>query len=221
MNGATGRKVSIKARALEGTETFGFASTGTRQVGFRVEGLSGGEGFTGEVFSWYGYFTDTSGKRTLESLKTAGWKDDDDGWRGFGNSTLPGLGSTEFELQLEEEEEEDAEGNPAGTYWRPTFINKIGVAMKEQMDAGTIKAFAAEMRAMFGGPPTAPAGRQRGAAAPTTAPSTTQQRGGAQQRGAAPQQRSPAGQSMGAQYPGAGFDADDPGPAGSDFEPKF
>lgn len=157
-----GKITRVKARALAGTEVFGFANTGTEQVGFRVEVIDGE--LAGQSYPWYGYFTDASGARTLEQLKTAGWADDDDGWRAFSEKHLPGLGTTEFELVLEEEAELDESGNETGTSIRPTFINKLGVAMKNQMDANQSRAFADRMRAQFGGP-RAPQGQRR--AAPT------------------------------------------------------
>jgi hypothetical protein len=171
------KKIRAKARAVEGSEIFGFTGTGKEQIGFRIQVLEGE--FEGESFSWYGFFTEASGQRTIDSLKYAGWNED---WNAFAQKRLPGLGSTEFELQLEEEEDQDEQGNPAGTSWRATFINRIGVAMKSVMDEGTARAFAARMKAMYGGtgaqtqqPRRAPAPNagQRGAA-PRTQPQTQQ-----------------------------------------------
>lgn len=125
------KKIRVKARALPDSHEWGFASTGTEQVGMRVTILEGE--YQGEV-TWYGYFTEATEQRTLESLSVAGWD-------GTDIINLPGLGSTEFELQLEEET--DDKGNK---YLRPTFINRIGVAMKHVMDAGAKAAFAARMR---------------------------------------------------------------------------
>jgi hypothetical protein len=142
------RKIRSKARAIAGSQEWGTANTGTEQVGFRVQ-LIGGD-MDGQSFTWYGYFTDTSEERTLESLRIAGWDGD------FGALLdLPGLGSTEFELQLEDQADKDGKlvinpetGEP---YLKPTFINRIGVAMKNVMDANEKTAFAARMRARYGG----------------------------------------------------------------------
>lgn len=214
--------ISVKARAVAGTEAFGFASTGTKQVAFTVEALEGDK--KGQNFPWYGFFSEKAGKRTFEQLEVAGWKSDDDGWRAFAEGKLPGLGSTEFMLQLEEEQEVDEQGQPAGTYWRATFLNRFGVAMKAQMDQSQQRAFAAEMKAMFGGGgpiPSAP--RQRGAA-PAGQPSTVQQRGNGApaQRQAAPQQRSaPQAQQNGGPVQNADGSWPDEAEPGASDEPDF
>ena len=137
------KKIRTKARAVPDSHEWGYASTGTEQVGLRVVCL-GGE-LDGQEVTWYGYFTEATEQRTLEALKTAGWD-------GTNVIDLPGLGTTEFELQLEEET--DDKGN---TYLRPAFINRIGVAMKNKMDDGQKRAFAARLGALAGG--ARPAGR--------------------------------------------------------------
>lgn len=140
------KKIKVKARATAESHEWGFASTGTEQVGMRVEILDGE--LAGNHVTWYGYFTDATEERTLDALKVAGWDGSD-------IINLPGLGSTEFELVLEEEI--DDRGN---TYLRPTFINRIGVAMKSKMDAQQKAAFAARMRARVQ-QPAAPRQAQR------------------------------------------------------------
>jgi hypothetical protein len=153
----------VKARALGDTFEFGFASTGTEQVGVRVV-VVGGD-YDGHEFTWYGYFTEASEDRTIDSLKIMGWD-------GTDVVSLPGLGSTEFELQLEEQLDE--QGHP---YWRPTFVNRMGVAMKQVMDPAAKASFAARINAKM---------RAQTPASARTAP---QQRQAPAQRQAAPQQR--------------------------------
>ena len=153
-------KPRCNARAVPETHVYGFANTGTEQVGFRVECLDGI--LQGQSFTWYGYFTDASEQRTIEQLMIAGWTGDD-------ALNLPGLGSTEFELQLEEQEEVDERtGQVSNTFWRPTFINRIGVAMRNQMDEMQKRSFAARLNAtarnLMGGAAPQRSAPQRGAA---------------------------------------------------------
>ena len=129
-------KIRSKARAVPDSHEWGFASTGTEQVGMRVV-IADGE-LAGQEVTWYGYFTDAAEARTLEALKIAGWD-------GSNVIDLPGLGSTEFELTLEEETDEKGK-----TYLRPTFINRIGVAMRNKMDDAQKRSFAARMQALAG-----------------------------------------------------------------------
>lgn len=135
------RTARTKAKAIPNSHVLGYANTGTEQIGIRVNVIEGHEELQGKEFTWYGYFTDKSEERTLQALMTAGWDGSD-----FVN--LAGLGSTEFELQFEEQDEVDEQGQVTGAFWRPTFINKIGVAMKHQMDEGQKRSFASRMNAL-------------------------------------------------------------------------
>ena len=94
----------------------------------------------GEVIGWRGYFsTEGAIRRTLESLKYAGWTGSQDTIE-----SLPGLGSTEVELVISHEEYEGK------TYPRVQWVNKLGrgggVALGEQMDEGRKRTFAARLR---------------------------------------------------------------------------
>lgn len=141
------KAIRVKARAVPNTEAFGFANSGTEQVGVRIEVI---EGEHAGFYSWYGYFTDKAGERTIEALKTMGWNED---WAAFSRKQLPGLGETEYEQTLEWDTPKDGgEG-----YWRPTFVNRIGVAMKKQMDDAEAMDFAKRMRALYGGAAAKPA----------------------------------------------------------------
>lgn len=148
------RKIRCKARAVPSSHDFGYSpEKGTEQVGMRVQILDGE--LEGQTYTWLGYFTEASEDRTLEQLRTAGWD-------GTDFLSLPGLGSTEFELQLEEET-----GQKDGTlYWRPTFINRMGVAMKNSMDAQQRAAFAARLRSKIGVAGTRPAQGANGSRKP-------------------------------------------------------
>lgn len=132
----------VRARAIAtGEFEFGLASTGSEQVGIAVRVLEGE--FDGRVFTWYGHFTEAAVERTIEALKHAGWNGED-----FAN--LPGLGSREFQLTLTEEQNQRGE-----LFWRASFINPIGVAMKNKMDNAS-KASLAKRIAAFTGKPSAP-----------------------------------------------------------------
>lgn len=133
------RTFRTKARALAGTQEFGNGQNG-EQVGLRCQ-LIGGD-FDGETVTWYGHFTPRAEERTIEQLQIAGWTGDD-----FIN--LPGVGDTEFELVVEEYEGEN------GSWFKGTFINRMGVAMKNVMSADEKQAFARRMNARMkssGGP---------------------------------------------------------------------
>jgi hypothetical protein len=131
-----------KARAVPNSHEWGFSpNTGTEQVGIRIT-LIGGD-LDGQAVTWYGFFTENSEQRTLEQLEIAGWDKSS-------VIDLPGLGSTEFELQLEEEPDE--KGN---VFLRPTFINRMSVMMKNKMDETQKRALAARLGALVGARPAA------------------------------------------------------------------
>ncbi len=127
----------VAGRALPETAIFGTASTGTKQVGMSFEIISGP--FKGMRQPWFGFFTDESRARTMESLIHAGctFPDDD-----LGN--LEGLGSKEVDLTIEINENPD-NGNLTN---RVAWVNAPGqVVMKEQFDEQETKAFAKESKA--------------------------------------------------------------------------
>lgn len=85
---------SYKARAV--SSVLGVAGTGTEQVAVTFEITADGPR-KGEQHVWYGFFTDATTSRTLESLETAGWDGD--------SLDKPvGLGRIECEVVLGEEE---------------------------------------------------------------------------------------------------------------------
>lgn len=131
------KKDKVKARAIAGSHVFGVASTGTEQVGMRLSVIDGPR--AGEEFVWYGSFTENSVEITLSGLKAAGWDGSD-----FAN--LPGLGSVDCMLTLQEEERRDS----GALYWRAAFINPIGIAMKEQLDAAGVAALAKRVARLTG-----------------------------------------------------------------------
>jgi hypothetical protein len=110
-------------------------SKGTRQVVVDFELLD--EAHKGERINWIGYITPNTQERTLETLRTCGWKGDD-------VTDLQGLGDNEVELVVDHETYEEK------THARVQFVNRIGSGfkMKSPMSEQEKKAFAAEMRGL-------------------------------------------------------------------------
>lgn len=120
-----------KARATEGA--LGFTSTGKEQVAVALEVQSGE--YQGKEITWYGYFTDATTDRTLESLRHLGWKGDD-------LSDLTGILDNEVQIVVEEETDQQGEVRT-----RVRWINGGGgVAMKDRMTDADAKAFAGRMK---------------------------------------------------------------------------
>lgn len=131
------RKMQCKARAIPDSHDLGYSpEKGTPQVGIRVSVLDGE--LEGQADTWIGYFTEASEARTIEQLQIAGWD-------GVNIAEMAGLGTTEFHLQYEEETYNNV------TRWKPTFINRIGVMMKNSMDDAQRREFAALIRSRMGG----------------------------------------------------------------------
>ena len=120
----------FRATAKEGD--YGYAKTGTEQVAvlFELE--------TGSRLTWYGYLTEKTQDRTIESLLHCGVSNIE---------TLAGLGSKEVELVVQHEA--DQEGK---TRARVAFVNALGsggVAMKTRMSDGARKSVAARLKGNF------------------------------------------------------------------------
>lgn len=135
------RRLRAKARAIAGSQEFGVSSNNNEQVGLRLQ-IIGGE-LDGQMVTWYGTFSPAAEERTIEQLQIAGWNGED-----FAN--LPGLGSTEVELQIEEYEGEDEETGAPFPWFKAKWINRIGVTMKNAMNASEKESFAARMQARYG-----------------------------------------------------------------------
>jgi len=135
-----------KARAKEWA--LGISSTNKEQIAVMFE-FVGGE-HDGKHITWFGYFTDGTVDRTLESLRHCGWESDS-------LAELDTLGNCEVELVIEDEEYEGK--------WRSKvkWVNRVAkLALKEQMNAAQVAAFAARMRGKtvaskkkYGAPPAA------------------------------------------------------------------
>lgn len=114
------------------------AKTGTEQVGVKFELLD--PYALGETVVWYGYFTDKTWQRSIESLRYCGWKGDD-------LSDLTSIyhedNKSTVELVIEHEV-----GNDGQTRARVKWVNRGGGAtVTNPMNNNEAKSFAARMKA--------------------------------------------------------------------------
>ncbi len=127
----------------------GRAGTGKEQVAVQFQ-LMDADGVSGPTITWYGYFTDSTYERTVESLRHCGWAGDD-------LSDLSGIDTNEVSLVIENEEYE-GKATP-----KVKWVNAPGggLALKEQLSADEARSFAAQMKgrilAMKQGQPKKPA----------------------------------------------------------------
>lgn len=121
--------MKFKARGIQAA--LGKTSNGNPQVAVELE-ITEGER-QGDTLTWYGYFTDKTEERTIQSLRLLGWEGDD-------LSSLIGIDQNEVTIVVEEEEYDGQVRE------KVKWINGGGLAMKETMDDGAAKAFAAKMR---------------------------------------------------------------------------
>lgn len=113
------------------------AKTGSVQVAVLFELLT--EGMVGQTITWYGFWTDKTWERTVESLKYCGWEGDDP-------SDLQGLDKNEVDLVVENESYEDEQGITR-TRPRVRWVNRPGgLAIAAPLAPDKAKAFAAEFR---------------------------------------------------------------------------
>ena len=151
---------TVKARALEGA--LGLTNTGKDQIALLFKLLEGPD--ENRMIPWYGFFTEKTTERTLETLELCGWEGDD-------LSDLTGIDRNEVYLVIEHEQDQQGEVRA-----RVRWVNGAGgIAMQNRMDPAQAASFAQRMRG------TVLARRQaKGQQAP------------AQQRGSNPQRRPPA-----------------------------
>lgn len=145
------RKFRAKARAIANSHDFGVSGNDNEQVGLRVQVIGGD--LDGQSFPWFGTFSPAAEERTIEQLQIAGWTGED-------IIRLPGLGTTEFEVQFEEYEDYNDEGAPY-TYIKAKWLNRLSVGMKNAMNEGQKASFAQRMAARMGKAAPAPRGGQQ------------------------------------------------------------
>lgn len=114
--------------------TFGKTSKGTEQVALLFE-VADGEA-KGQRITWYGFFTDATYERTLDSLENAGWD-------GQSLQKLGGLGSRPCVIVVENEEGQDGK-----TYPRVRWVNGLGggLSVKEKMETNEVNALEERMK---------------------------------------------------------------------------
>ena len=118
----------------------GLTKGGKDQIAVQFEITEGPH--AGVALTWYGYFTDGTTKRTLESLRHCGWSSDD-------ISTLEGMGT--LLVQLVVETEIQTEGKNAGKeHSKVRWVNRLGgggpIKLDHPMDVGQRRMFAAKMK---------------------------------------------------------------------------
>lgn len=110
----------------------GETSTGKEQVAVEFVILT--EGADVERITWFGYFTEDTVDRTIESLRICGWT-------GTDLAELQGLEANEVELVIEDDTYEGK------TRAKVRWVNKPGgLALKAPLSGERKKAFAATMR---------------------------------------------------------------------------
>lgn len=119
----------FRARAIEGA--WGHTQKGNVQVAvqFKLE--------TNRCLTWYGYLTDATEERTMNSLITCGVTD---------LETLAGLDANEVELVIEHEEYNGK------TSARVQWVNRLGsggVALKDKVEGNERSAMLAKHRGNF------------------------------------------------------------------------
>ena len=88
----------------------------------------------GQTRTWYGYFTEGTRDRTIESLRICGW-------RGTDLDDLSGVDTNDVSLVIETEEWEGKK------IQKIQWVNKLGgIALVERMGEGEARAFAASMK---------------------------------------------------------------------------
>jgi hypothetical protein len=126
-------KGTYRARPLDAA--LGKTSTGKEQIAIMFELCDD----SAQRIAWYGYFTEQTFERTVESLRHLGWQGDDLSVFGAG---LPEDATQEVEIVIDHEQNQDGE-------WRARvrWINSgKGIAVKERLDENQARAFGAGMR---------------------------------------------------------------------------
>jgi hypothetical protein len=121
---------TVKARPVEAA--LGRTNKGGEQVAIAFQLLEGPD--EGKHVTWYGYFTEKTLDRTLESLEYCGWAGDD----------LSNLANLDREVYLVIEHEQDQEGQLRA---RVRWINASGgVALANRLNETEAAAFGQRMR---------------------------------------------------------------------------
>lgn len=121
-------KGTYTAKAVEWK--LGVTGTGKEQIAvlFQLE--------DGSQITWYGYFTEKTTERTLDSLEYMGWD-------GVDISDPVGLDRNEVRVVIDHEvSEQDGK-----TYARVKWVNRMGgLAVKEELTGGALQSFKQRMQ---------------------------------------------------------------------------
>jgi hypothetical protein len=163
-----------KYRGRPVAAALGLASTGTEQIAVQFDLVDP----PGERITWYGYFTDATTERTIESLRHCGWRDPNNDLSVFvAGEPLPVGFDQEVELVVQQE------AYNGKTQTKVAFVNGGGgLALKNALDKGQAQSFAERMKRQIDALDRAAGRPSGGSAAPRQAPRTT----GARQTQAAP-----------------------------------
>jgi hypothetical protein len=134
-------KGKYQAHAIQ--VALGFTEKMSEQIGVLFELMECEE--AGETITWYGYFSEKTADRTIESLRHCGWAGDD-----LSKLTAADLPDP---VTLVVDEEMDQEGKLRA---KVRWVNKLGagtVAIKNVMDADAARAFGARFRAQCAAKP--------------------------------------------------------------------
>lgn len=142
------------------------ADTGSEQIAVLFE-VTEGE-CQGEQITWYGYFTEKTTKRTIESLRHCGWQGND----------LAALTAEDMPNEVTLVCEDDTYNGE--TRVKVKWVNRLGsgLAVKARMDSSAAASFAARMKgACMAIKPSAPAAapKPRPAQQPTQQPTRSAQ----------------------------------------------
>lgn len=122
-------------RARATSWVLGETSTGKEQVAVEFS-LTDPE-LQGERIAWYGFFTEKTFERTIESLRACGWTGDN-------LEDLSGLDANEVDLVIEQETYEGK------TTPRVRWVNRPGaIGVKTALAPEKAKTFAAKMKAQI------------------------------------------------------------------------
>lgn len=127
-----------KARAVDGA--LGATKKGMPEVAIMFELTE----IPGHRLAWYGFFTEKTEDRTLESLFHCGWD-------GESIEQLAGITENEVELDVEVEQQEDKDGNKLDSWRnRVRWVNSLGggaqMLLGNELDDATKAQFTQAMR---------------------------------------------------------------------------
>ena len=135
--------------------TFGRASTGTQQVLMQFELIDDGE-HKGKKLPWFGFFTEGSWERTVESLRHCGFQGND----------LHTLNEQKLDQVVSVKVEHETNQSNGRVYVRIAFVNAAGsgaVKLNNPMSRDELRDFSAMMKnkiaGVAGGTPAQPTTR--------------------------------------------------------------